>query len=280
MTPSRASIETVNAVSWRVPLLRLIRSSPSCIDALLGQRQADQPAAVLRHEVDRVGRRHLRGDDQIAFILAVLVIDQDEHAAVARLVDDLLGRGEEAVLAGGASSGFATKRLHALEIAREHVDLEIDRLARVASSPNVVTAAVCGMMLSANSTPVVGVATSLTVSETPSTVIEPLGARRARARGRRAIVDARANRLPRRTLGHLADAVDMAGDDMPAELVAELQRALEVEPAARGPHVRGGARDGLARDVDREPARRPCRPPSGTRPSRRSTRRGRSCAVS
>ena len=33
----------------------------------------------------------------------------------------------------------------------------------------------------------------------------------------------------------LADAVDMAGDDMAAELVADLQRALEVEPRALAP---------------------------------------------
>ena len=40
------------------------------------------------HEVDRLGRGHLRGNDQIALILAVVVVDQDEHPAVARLVDD------------------------------------------------------------------------------------------------------------------------------------------------------------------------------------------------
>ena len=61
------------------------------VDPLLGQREADQAAAVLGHEVDRVGRRHLRGDDEVALILAVLVVDEDEHPAVARLVDDLLG---------------------------------------------------------------------------------------------------------------------------------------------------------------------------------------------
>ena len=41
-----------------------------------------------------------------------------------------------------------------------------------------------------------------------------------------------------------ADAVDMAGDEMAAELVAEAQRALEVEPGARSPMVGGGARRG------------------------------------
>ena len=43
-----------------------------------------------RHEVDRIGRRHLRGDDEIAFVLAILVVDQYEHAAVARFLDDFL----------------------------------------------------------------------------------------------------------------------------------------------------------------------------------------------
>ncbi len=43
-----------------------------------------------RHEVDRVRRRHLRRDDQVAFILAVFVIDEDIHAAIARFLDDLL----------------------------------------------------------------------------------------------------------------------------------------------------------------------------------------------
>jgi hypothetical protein len=42
------------------------------------------------HEID--GRRgaHLGGDDDIALVLAVLVIDQDVHAAVAGFLDDLL----------------------------------------------------------------------------------------------------------------------------------------------------------------------------------------------
>ena len=68
------------------------------VGALLGQRQADQAAAVLGHEVDGVGRGHLRGDDQIALVLAVLGIDQDDHAAVAQIVDDL-GDGRQEALA-------------------------------------------------------------------------------------------------------------------------------------------------------------------------------------
>ena len=67
---------------------------PEIIGALLGQREADQPAAVRRHEVDRVGRCHLRGDHEVALVLAILVVDENKHAPVARLVDDLLDRHE------------------------------------------------------------------------------------------------------------------------------------------------------------------------------------------
>ena len=67
------------------------RLQAELVDPLLAQRQADQAAAVPGHEVDRVGRRHLRRNDQVALILPVVVVDQDEHPPVARLVDDRLG---------------------------------------------------------------------------------------------------------------------------------------------------------------------------------------------
>jgi hypothetical protein len=65
-----------------------------------------RPAAVPRHEVDRLRSGHLRRDDEVAFILAVLVVDQDEHAPVARLVDDLLGRRHDAARAAAAEEAF------------------------------------------------------------------------------------------------------------------------------------------------------------------------------
>ena len=57
-----------------------------------GQGQADQAAPVTGHEIDGIGRRHLARNDEIALIFAILVIHQDEHAAIARLFDQLLGR--------------------------------------------------------------------------------------------------------------------------------------------------------------------------------------------
>ena len=57
------------------------------VDPLLGQREADQAAGVFGHEVDGIGGRELGGDDQVAFILPVFVVHQDEHAAIARFLD-------------------------------------------------------------------------------------------------------------------------------------------------------------------------------------------------
>jgi len=53
--------------------------------ALLGQRQADQPAPVLGHEVDRVGRDELRCHDQIALVFPVFFVDQDDHLASSQI---------------------------------------------------------------------------------------------------------------------------------------------------------------------------------------------------
>ena len=57
---------------------------------LAGHRQADQAAAVTRHEVDRL-RRHVRGrHHEIAFVLAVLVVDEHHHVAVSELGDQVV----------------------------------------------------------------------------------------------------------------------------------------------------------------------------------------------
>ena len=68
--------------------------------ALFREREADQAAAVTRHEVDRLGRRKLGTDQEIAFVLAVLFIDQHHHAAGFEVVDDLGDRADGGLVAG------------------------------------------------------------------------------------------------------------------------------------------------------------------------------------
>ena len=66
--------------------------------ALLGDRHADQAATESRHEIDDVGRHHVRCHHQVAFVFAILLVDQDDHAAGPDLRDDLGNRADRAGL--------------------------------------------------------------------------------------------------------------------------------------------------------------------------------------
>ena len=55
--------------------------------ALQTHRHADQATAVASHEVDVLGLAGLGGHDQVAFVLAVFVIHQDDHLAGANIFD-------------------------------------------------------------------------------------------------------------------------------------------------------------------------------------------------
>ena len=66
------------------------RAQPEMVGALLGQAEADEPARVRGHEVDRLGCRELRGDDEVALVLAVGVVDDDDQTAFADVFDRLL----------------------------------------------------------------------------------------------------------------------------------------------------------------------------------------------
>src|SRR6185437_10335553 len=54
-------------------------------------------------------------------------------------------------------------------------------------------------------------------------------------------------------LDDLGHGIDMAGDDMPAELIPNFQRAFEIDPAADTPLLEDRARQRLSRGLHREP---------------------------
>ena len=51
------------------------------VDLLAGERQADQPAGLPGHESDGLRCGELGGDHEVALVLSVLVIDEQDHAA-------------------------------------------------------------------------------------------------------------------------------------------------------------------------------------------------------
>ena len=134
VTPSRASIETVNGVSNGDSFLRRHQVEAELVAALGREREADQAARLLGHEVDRLGRRELRGHRQVALVLAVLVVADDDHLALADVLDRLLDRGEALARAGA----HARRSDQSLDVLGEHVDLDVDAFARLARPPSVV----------------------------------------------------------------------------------------------------------------------------------------------
>ncbi len=66
------------------------------VAALGRQRQADQAAALLGHEVDRLRSDELGGHRQIALVLPILVIAYHHHLALADVLDCLFNRGKRA----------------------------------------------------------------------------------------------------------------------------------------------------------------------------------------
>ena len=64
------------------------------VAAIFGERQADQPARILRHEIDGFRRDFFGGHREVAFVFAVFVVDEDNHPPLADVFDSLFDGGE------------------------------------------------------------------------------------------------------------------------------------------------------------------------------------------
>ena len=132
-------------------------------------------------------------------------------------------------------------------VARHLVDLDVDRVARIALA-QVVTSSVCGISRTSNSSP----STALTVSDAPSSATEPLTAMNfASAPGARKRKCAMPSKSRRDTI--VGEAVDMAADHVAAKLVADPQGALEIDLRPLAPAAERGHRKRLRADVEGEP---------------------------
>ena len=85
VTPSRASMDSVNAVPKREVFCWVMGKRRRVFGALLGEGEADEAAAVAGHEVDGLGGDVLGGQGEVALVLAVFVVDHDNHAARAEI---------------------------------------------------------------------------------------------------------------------------------------------------------------------------------------------------
>src|SRR5581483_6787565 len=155
------------------------RAQPERVAALLGQAQADEAARVRRHEVDRLGGGELGGDHEVALVLAVRIVDDDDEAAVADVLERLLDRGERGGLPDGGHRSSLTARLTNPAYPRARASSRSTYFASTstsrftsspgASAPRVVAASVCGTSATAKPS----ASTAATVSETPASAIEP-----------------------------------------------------------------------------------------------------------
>src|SRR5579884_222035 len=66
------------------------RLKTELVGTLFRQCEADETTAVPCHEIHSLGRRHLSRDHEVTFIFTALIIHEDEHAPIARLIDDRL----------------------------------------------------------------------------------------------------------------------------------------------------------------------------------------------
>ena len=90
VTPSRASMVTVNGVAWAVSFCSDMSSRPSSSQRSGVSARQIQPRAWRGHEVDGVGRHELGGHHEVALVLAVLVVDDDDHLAGGDVLERLL----------------------------------------------------------------------------------------------------------------------------------------------------------------------------------------------
>ncbi len=114
-------------------VLRHHQRNLELVEPLRRHRQADQPAAVPRHEVDRFGRDLLGGDRQIALVLAILIVDDDDHLAGANRLDRVLDPRERTRLLRARLWRFRSVLIRSLRIRsrRSRSQLSTECLARV-----------------------------------------------------------------------------------------------------------------------------------------------------
>src|SRR5208282_1209891 len=94
------AIARVNRFAKSGPVLRGVLAGHGTqvevVEPFFGHGQADEAASMLGHEVDGFGSNLLGGEGEVAFILAILVVNHYNHSSGADLFDrgGNIGKGE------------------------------------------------------------------------------------------------------------------------------------------------------------------------------------------
>ena len=221
---------------------------PELVAAVLGQAETDQAAPLLRHEVDGLRSRELRGDRQVALVLAVVRVDDDDELPLANVLDRLFDRRERALVLHGlelvAHRHMLAPPYQALDVLGEHVGLEVHGVARAERRERRLRERVRDQR------------------DLEHVVAECRDGQGDAFDRDRALLDAIAKEL----LGRLdrqphavalgleradpADAVDMALDVVSAERLARPERGLEIDGGARDEPAERRARERFRHRVE------------------------------
>ena len=87
-------MEIANAVSWVSAFSGTIGGMPSWSSRSATIGMQIRPATVGRHEVDGFRGDLLGGDDEVAFVLTVRVVDDDHDPPRLHLLERFFDRGE------------------------------------------------------------------------------------------------------------------------------------------------------------------------------------------
>ena len=90
VTPSAASIDRVKLVRCAPSVSLTMSGKPQLPAALPREREADEPAPVARHEIHVLGPHAVGRHDEVALVLAILIVHDHRHLAAAQIVENLV----------------------------------------------------------------------------------------------------------------------------------------------------------------------------------------------
>ena len=163
VTPSRASIVTVNGVSWGVSFLAVISSRPSSSQrSAVSARQIQPPAW-------RVMKLIASGVTNWAAITRSPSFSRSSSSTTTTIWPAAMSSRASSMVANSILRVAQVVGNELLHVLGQDVDLQVDRAVPSAAAPRLVRSSVSGMSeTSKSSSP-----TRATVSDTPSTAIEP-----------------------------------------------------------------------------------------------------------